>query len=242
MNEQRRAGDAPIEAVGLATGQADRRPGAHVVVELPAKGPVLVLVAAVDRQVSRLRFGEVRIGLLHALEGVFQGGIALRDATGELAQVADPFHQAFVARRRVVRPRGRHAHALDGHELRHRIGVQARIGQGHRAAHGVADQHDVLQAGLADQLRDVVDVVDRRVGAAHQPLGIAVAAQVRGDDVVVRLQRLGHPVPVPAMVASAVHQQHGRGAFVAPVHVVQTQPLREVDVRRRAALEHRIRH
>ena len=191
---------------------------------------------------SRLGLGEVRVGLLHALEGVFQGGIALRDAPGELAQITDPVHQPLVPRRRVVGPGCRHAHALDGHELCHRIGIQARVRQGHRAAHGVSDQNDVPKAGLADQLRDVVDVVDRRVGAPHQPLGITVAAQVRGDDVVVGLERLRHPVPVPAMVAAAVHEQHGRGAFVAPVHVVQTQPLREINVRRRAALLHRIRH
>ena len=42
-------------------------------------------------------------------------------------------------------------------------------------------------------------------------------------------QRRRHPVPVAAMVAPAVDQQQRRRGRVAPVHVVQPQPLREID-------------
>lgn len=62
-----------------------------------------------------------------------------------------------------------------------------------------------------------------------------MAAQVRRDDVVVGLQFVRHPVPVAAVVAPAVYEQHGRCFLVAPVHVVQAQSLREVDVRRGTA-------
>jgi hypothetical protein len=52
-----------------------------------------------------------------------------------------------------------------------------------------------------------------------------VAAQVGGDDVVVAAQVLGHPVPVAAVVAPAVHQDQRRRAGIAPVDVVQPQAL-----------------
>src|SRR5581483_1146238 len=43
---------------------------------------------------------------------------------------------------------------------------------------------------------------------------------------------LGHPIPVAAVVAAAVHQQERRRAGIAPVDVVEAQPLREVDAGR----------
>ena len=237
VDEQRRAGDAPVEAVGLARRHAHRRPGAGVVVELPAVGAVFVLVAAVDGQMPRLFGGEMRIGLLHALEGVLQRRVALRNPRRELAQIAHPVEQPLVAGRGVVAGARRHAHAFDGHQLAHALRIQPGVGQRHRTAHRMADQRDVLDAGLPHQLGDVVDVVDGGVAAAHQPLRIAVAAQIGRDDVVVVLELLRHPVPVAAMVAPAMHKQHGRRPFVAPIHVVQPQPLREVDVGGRPSLQ-----
>ena len=66
------------------------RPGADVVVELPAVGAVLVLVDAVDGEVARLLGGEVRVLLLHAAEGVLDRGVAPGQAAGEPALLADP--------------------------------------------------------------------------------------------------------------------------------------------------------
>ena len=38
-------------------------------------------------------------------------------------------------------------------------------------------------------------------------------------------QFLGDPVPVAAMILSTMHQQQWRLVFIAPIHVVQSQPL-----------------
>ena len=48
---------------------------------------------------------------------------------------------------------------------------------------------------LMDELREVVDVVRHRVVAGRRPRGIAVAAQVGGDDVVLVAQRWRRPSP-----------------------------------------------
>ena len=61
-----------------------------------------------------------------------------------------------------------------------------------------------------------------------------MAAQVRGDHVVAVAQALGDPVPVAAVVPAAVNQQQGRRAFVSPVDVVQSNPLRKIEVGRGA--------
>ena len=80
------------------------------------------------------------------------------------------------------------------------------------------------------KLRDVVDIFDGVVAPADHPLRVAVAAQVGRNNVVVTAQVPSDPIPVPAMVATAVHQQHGRRLFIAPVDVVKPQALGKVDV------------
>src|SRR3546814_5296771 len=54
------------------------------------------------------------------------------------------------------------------------------------------------------------------------------------------LQLFGDPVPVAAMVAAAVDEQQWRGAAIAPVDIVQLQPLRYEAVRGGAGTCHRI--
>src|SRR3546814_1943819 len=74
----------------------------------------------------------------------------------------------------------------------------------------MADDGERLQLELVDELRDVADIVRHRIDAALDPFGIAVSAQVGGDDVPVVAQPLRHPVPVAAMIAPAVNQQQRR--------------------------------
>jgi hypothetical protein len=57
-----------------------------------------------------------------------------------------------------------------------------------------------------------------------------MAAQIRRDDVMTRAEASSDPVPTAAMVVHAVHEQQIRGAGIAPVKVMQTQPLGEVAV------------
>src|ERR1700730_6950425 len=95
-----------------------RRPGAHVVVELPAIGTVLVLVDAVGGQVPCLLGGEVRIFILHAAKSVLDRMVAPGQPAGQAALLADPLVHAHVygladALREHARRRGE---PLDGHE------------------------------------------------------------------------------------------------------------------------------
>src|SRR5207247_451923 len=76
-------------------------------------------------------------------------------------------------------------------------------------------------------------VVDHRVGAAYRPGGVAVPAEIGGDEVEVAAQVGRHPVPAPAVVAPAVQEEEGRLVRVAPVDVVELQALRVEIVRRR---------
>src|SRR5207247_2832877 len=63
--------------------------------------------------------------------------------------------------------------------------------------------------------------------------GVAVPAQIGGDDVEVAAQVGRYPVPAPAVVAPAVQEEEGPPLRVAPVDVVELQALRVEVVRRR---------
>src|SRR5712692_5215644 len=76
VQEQGGTADPRPQELKVPAAHVVRRPGAHVVVELPAIGAVLVLVDALDGQVPRLLRGEMRILLLHAAEGVLDRRIA----------------------------------------------------------------------------------------------------------------------------------------------------------------------
>jgi len=97
-------------------------------------------------------------------------------------------------------------------------------------AHGVGHDGDRVHLLLVNQLRDVIDVVHVVVAGAHCPLAVAVAAQVRRDDVVVVAKGLSDPVPIPAVIAPAMHHQHRWRVLVGPVHIVEPEPLREIRV------------
>src|SRR6202158_2622419 len=71
VQEKGRAVDSRPQASNVVTRHIVRRPGAHVVVELPAVGAVLVLVDALGGQVPRLVGREMRVLALHAAKGVF---------------------------------------------------------------------------------------------------------------------------------------------------------------------------
>src|SRR3546814_17091518 len=85
-----------------------------------------------------------------------------------------------------------------------------------------------------DELRNVIDVIIELIGAADHPLTIAMAAQIGRDDVIALAKRLGDPVPVAAMVAPAMNQQQWRLVLIAPIHIVKTKKLRNIELRGRA--------
>src|SRR6059058_1565980 len=79
VQEKRRTGDALPEGLDVPAAHVVRKPRAHVVVELPAICPVLVLVHAVAGEVPGLLGREVRVLLLHAPEGVQIGRASCRE-------------------------------------------------------------------------------------------------------------------------------------------------------------------
>ena len=94
------------------------------------------------------------------------------------------------------------------------------------------------KSSWVDQLRDVVDHVLRLVDAVRHPFAVAMAAMVERDDVPVVAQRLGRPVPAAAMVLAAMDQEKRRRSGIAPVDVMQPQPLRDEALRHGAEHGH----
>src|SRR6266542_2432040 len=220
------------------------RPGAHVVVELPAIGAVLVLVDTLGGQVPRLLRGEMRVLLLHPAEGLLDRRVAPGHPAGEVALLADPLVHALgnglLATLGQDARRG--AESFDGDQLRHRLWIDAGVAERDVAAERVGDDRDRGQPLLVDELGEVVDIAGHRVAPIRRPLAVAMAPQVGRDHVPVVPERGRGPVPVPAVITPAVDQEQRRLAGIAPVHAVQPQPLGEVHVRRRSrcAVAHRV--
>ena len=87
---------------------------------------------------------------------------------------------------------------------------------------------DRLKTLLANQLGNVLNVLQVRIGAAEGPLGVAVTTQVRGHDMESVTQRLRQPIPGVAVVVDAVDQEHVGRVVVPPIQVVQPQALGEI--------------
>src|SRR5262245_14505137 len=85
-----------------------------------------------------------------------------------------------------------------------------------------------------DELGQVVDVPGHRVAAVRRPLTVSVPAKIRRDDMPVLAESFRRPVPVPAMIPTAVEEKERRLVRITPIDVVETQPLRVVRVRGRA--------
>jgi len=133
-------------------------------------------------------------------------GMLAAGTTGPAAAIA----QALAERRNLVRER-------------------ARIDQPDHPAHRMAYDRHLLRRRAAHQTRQVVHIFGQRIAAAPGPVGIAMAAQVGGQHMKMRLQRPGDQVEAAAMIAAAMDQQHRRRIRVAPVPIMQPQPLRLVE-------------
>ncbi len=240
-HQHRLAGDPAPQRGDLLARHVIGRPQADVVVEFPAVGAVLILVGAVLRQVARLLRRQVRVRLLHAGICVLQRRIAPRLLSRELPLLVDPPAHPFRHRHFV----GLHVRAwartkpLDRHQPADVLRIDPAIAQRNVAAERVGDDGNRRQFLLMDQLRQIIDVVRHGVAAGRRPGGITVAAQVRCDHVVVPPQIAGDPVPVAAMIASAMQQDQRRRIGVAPVDVVQTHSLRDEMPRGRTGFHQR---
>src|SRR5439155_11205458 len=128
------------------------RPGAHVVVELPAIGAVLVLVDTLGGQVPRLLRGKMRVLLLHPAEGLLDRRVAPGHPAGEVALLSDPLVHALgdglLATLGEDARRG--AESLDGDQLRHRLWIDAGVAERDVATERVGDDRDRGQPLLVD--------------------------------------------------------------------------------------------
>src|SRR5215470_10486358 len=234
VEQEGRARDPRPEQLDVATLHVVGRPRAHVVVELPAVRPVLVLVRAVLGEVPRLLDGEARVLLLHPAEGVLDRAVAARQAAGEVTLLADPLVHALDDRPllELVELSRRGAETFDGHEPGNGLGIETGVTQGDLAAERVGDDRHRRQALLMDELRQIVDVAGEGVAAVGGPRAVAVPAQVGRQDVPVVPECRGRPVPGAAVITAAVQHDERRLRGIAPVDVVQAQALREERVGR----------
>jgi hypothetical protein len=95
----------------------------------------------------------------------------------------------------------------------------------------MADDGDFVVAKLMDELGKVVDHVLHVVISIADPVRIAVAAMVEGDDVPVLTQFLRHPVPAARMIAPAMDEHQQRFFGIAPIEVIEAQALRDEGLR-----------
>ena len=121
-------------------------------------------------------------------------------------------------------------HALDDDQPLNRFRECAGEDGGDGAAQGMGNDGHGREALLADELGDVLDVLQVRIRTAHRPLRVAMAPEIRRNDVEPGTQRLRQPIPRVAVVVHTVDQQHVGRRVVAPIQVVEAQTLGEVAV------------
>ena len=78
-----------------------------------------------------------------------------------------------------------------------------------------------------DQLREIVDITSNCIIAVRRPLAVAMAAQIRRQNMPVVPECVGDPVPVATVVTPAVDEKKWRPAGITPIDVVQPQSLRK---------------
>ena len=233
VDHQRRAADAAPQFLDLVLCHPIGRIGAHIIVELPAIGAVLVLIDAVLRQMTRLLGREMPVCFLHALEGILDRGVAPRQSARQRALLDDPFLHPLMDRhcRALFHLARRGAEAFDRDELLHGLGIDAGVADRDVAAERMRDDRRRRQTLLMDQLREIVDIGGGRIIAVGRPLAVAVTAQIGRQHMPIPAQGARDPIPIAAVVTPAMHQQQGRRGRVAPIHIMQPQPLREIDPR-----------
>ena len=96
-------------------------------------------------------------------------------------------------------------------------------GEGHAvaAAHGMADEDELVEGQSIAEGGQVGHVGVGGVVAVFGPIAVAAATLVQGEDVVVVAQGGGNVVPGMGVAAQAVDQQGYRLAHRAPVQVVE---------------------
>ena len=82
-----------------------------------------------------------------------------------------------------------------------------------------------------DQLSEIIQVTRVAIASAHYVGGITMTAEVGRDDVKSVPKSLRDPVPIMTVVSVAMHKQQWWRVRVAPVQIMETEPLTIVRVR-----------
>ena len=99
------------------------------------------------------------------------------------------------------------------------------IGQADHSTHRMANDRDFLKPFGLHQACQIVDVIGLAVAATDRPIGIAMAAKVRGDDMKPRPQRPRQLIPVAGMIETAVNQEQRRRRRVTPIREMKPKSL-----------------
>src|ERR1700688_2949625 len=86
----------------------------------------------------------------------------------------------------------------------------------------MADDRNLLKACGLHQACQVVDVIGQAVAAAGRPVGLAVPAKVRSNDMERRPQRLRQLIPTAGVIETAMIQDQRRRRRVAPIREVKS--------------------
>ena len=73
---------------------------------------------------------------------------------------------------------------------------------------------------LMDQLRQIVNKCGHFVIAIGRPRAVAMAPQIRGNDMPVMTQFFGYPIPATRVIAAAMDQEQRRRVGITPVDIV----------------------
>jgi len=138
--------------------------------------------------------------------------------------------------RLLLDPARRQAQPFNGDDLGDPFREKPGIAERDRAAQRMADQYHRLPAQLLDQLRQIVDIVRCHIGTLGRPGAVAMATQVRCDDMIILRQRPRRPVPAAGVVEPAMHQDQRRGCTVAPIQIVEAHAQRRVEMGSRRGL------
>ena len=98
VDDENRAGDALPQSDNFLFRNTIRCIRVRIIVILPTVATVFVLMAAVNRQVPRLRLSQVGICAVHPLIRLFQRRVAARLSSRQVAVVIDPLANSLMAR------------------------------------------------------------------------------------------------------------------------------------------------
>ena len=95
--------------------------------------------------------------------------------------------------------------ALDDDEFFNMVRIDPRVTQRHPPSEGMCNNMQRRKILLMNQLGKIVYIFTVAVCTAQHPCRITMTTEVRGNDMVIRTQFLGYPVPIVTVVTIAMN-------------------------------------